>query len=51
MDFTSLSSESIGGQALEVIFYSLIKFQDKNKFKCTNEAAIRKSLEIANSNN
>ena len=36
---------------LEVIFYSLIKFQDKNKFKCTNEAAIGKSVEIAYSDN
>ena len=34
---------------LEVTFYSLLQFQDKNKFKCTIEAAIRKSLEIANS--
>ena len=36
---------------LEVTFYSLIKFQDKIKFKCTNEAAIGKSLEIVNSDN
>ena len=36
---------------LKVTFYSLILFQNKNNFKCTNEAAIRKSLEIANSNN
>ena len=34
---------------LEVTFYSQIQFQDKNTFKCTNEAAIEKSLEIANS--
>ena len=26
-------------------------FQDKNTFKCTNEAAIEKSLEIENSDN
>ena len=36
---------------LEVTFYSLIKFQDKNKFKCTNEAAIGKSLEIVINDN
>ena len=36
---------------LEVTFYSLILFQNKNKFKCTNEAAIGKSLEITNSIN
>ena len=36
---------------LEVTFYSLISFQDRNKFICTNEAAIGKSLEIANSDN
>ena len=35
----------------EITFYSLIEFQDKNKFKCTTEAAIRKSLEIASSDN
>ena len=28
---------------------NLISFQDKNRFKCTNEAAIGKSLKIANS--
>ena len=28
-----------------------ISFQDKNKFKCTNEIAFGKSLEIANSDN
>ena len=27
------------------------KFQDKNRFKCPNEAAIGKSLENANSDN
>ena len=30
---------------LEVIFYSLICLQDKNKFKCPNETAIGKSLD------
>ena len=37
--------------ALEVTFYCLIYIQDKDKFKCTNEAAIGKSLEIVNSDN
>ena len=32
---------------LEVIFYSLIWFQDKNGFISTNNAAIIKSLKIA----
>ena len=27
------------------------QFRDNNRFKCTNEAAIGKSLEIANSDN
>ena len=36
---------------LEVTFQSLIQFQDRNKFKCTNEAAIGKSLEIADIDN
>ena len=36
---------------LEVTFYSLIYFQDKNRFVCTDEAAIGKSLEVANSDN
>ena len=36
---------------MEVTFYYLIELQDKIMFKCTNEAAIGKSLEIANSNN
>ena len=36
---------------LEVTFYSLIYFQDKNKFKCNKKAAIGKMLEIANSDN
>ena len=36
---------------LELTFYSLIYFQDKNKFKCTDEAAIGKSLEIVNNDN
>ena len=36
---------------MEVTFYSLIYIQDKNKFKCTNEAAIGKSLKIADSDN
>ena len=37
--------------ALEVTFYNVIQFQDKNKFKCINKAAIEESLETANSNN
>ena len=36
---------------LKVTFYSLVSFRDRNKFKCANEAAIGKSLEIANSDN
>ena len=34
-----------------LVFYSLIPFHDKNKFKRTNEAAIGKPLKIANSDN
>ena len=37
--------------ALEVTFYSLIEFQDKNRFKCTNETSIGKSVDIANGDN
>ena len=36
---------------LEVTFYNLKQFQDKNRLKCTNEATIGKYLEIANSDN
>ena len=36
---------------LEGTFYSLIQSQDKNRFICANEAAIGKSLVIANSDN